>query len=305
MKADKKRRKRRYKNTPMETLCIILFCAPAVLHLLIFWLGVQIENVRMMFTDYDTGKFSLINFQWAINSLNQGLGVNDINLAFRNTMIFFVMGLCMIPVCLFTSYLIYRKVFGHTFIRLALYLPGAVCGIMMPLIYEKLMGSEGPICTMIQNIRGVEEPVFFMLEHPMTYIILFDVLIGIGGNMVVWMGSMSRIPYDLIEYGKLEGIKPWREFGSVVLPLIWPTFVTVVSLQMIGMFGASGSVMVLTDGRYDTYTLSFWMYKMVRDAVASEMNHVAALGMLFTLMTIPLLIIFRTIMNKFGGEVEY
>jgi len=42
-----------------------------------------------------------------------------------------------------------------------------------------------------------------MVEHGVLYIIIFDVLIGIGGNLVIWLGGMSRIPYDLIEYGKL------------------------------------------------------------------------------------------------------
>ena len=122
---------------------------------------------------------------------------------------------------------------------------------------------------------------------------------------MIWLGSMSRVPYDLIEYGKLEGIKPIREFATVVLPLIWPTFVTMVSLQIIGIFGASGSVQVLTDGQYGTYTLSFWMYKIVQASMTDQYNNVAALGLMLTLATIPLVVIFRKIMNRFGGEVQY
>jgi len=91
----------------------------------------------------------------------------------------------------------------------------------------------------------------------------------------------------------------------VVLPLIWPTFVTMVSLQIIGIFGASGSVLVLTDGQHGTYTLAFWMYKMVQASVTNEYHHVAALGLIFTVITIPLVVICRKIMNRFGEEVEY
>lgn len=298
-------KKKRYKNTRAEWICIAVLCAPAIIHLLIFWLGVQIETFRMAFTDVFTRQLDMTNFEWAFDNLFAGAAASDIALALRNTLIFFVIQCAMIPVSMFFAYLIFRRSFGHSFMRIALYLPGAVSGIMMALLYSKLMESTSPLMQLIQQMRESEEPIIFMVNNGMLYIILFDVLVGVGGNLVIWLGGMSRIPYDLIEYGKLEGIKPIREFVSVVLPLIWPTFVTMVSLQVIGVFGASGSVLVLTDGQHGTYTLAFWMYKMVQASMTNEYHHVAALGLIFTVLTIPLVIVFRWIMNRFGEEVEY
>lgn len=298
-------KKKRYKNTRAEWICIAVLCAPAIIHLLIFWLGVQIETFRMAFTDVFTRQLDMTNFEWAFDNLFAGAAASDIALALRNTLIFFVIQCAMIPMSMFFAYLIFRRSFGHSFMRIALYLPGAVSGIMMALLYSKLMESTSPLMQLIQQMRESEEPIIFMVNNGMLYIILFDVLVGVGGNLVIWLGGMSRIPYDLIEYGKLEGIKPIREFVSVVLPLIWPTFVTMVSLQVIGVFGASGSVLVLTDGQHGTYTLAFWMYKMVQASMTNEYHHVAALGLIFTVLTIPLVIVFRWIMNRFGEEVEY
>jgi len=298
-------KKKRYKNTRAEWICIAVLCAPAIIHLLIFWLGVQIETFRMAFTDVFTRQLDMTNFEWAFDNLFAGAAASDIALALRNTLIFFVIQCAMIPVSMFFAYLIFRRSFGHSFMRIALYLPGAVSGIMMALLYSKLMESTSPLMQLIQQMKESEEPIIFMVNNGMLYIILFDVLVGVGGNLVIWLGGMSRIPYDLIEYGKLEGIKPIREFVSVVLPLIWPTFVTMVSLQIIGVFGASGSVLVLTDGQHGTYTLAFWMYKMVQASMTNEYHHVAALGLIFTVLTIPLVIVFRWIMNRFGEEVEY
>lgn len=296
---------RRYKNTRAEWICIIVLCAPAILHLLIFWLGSQVESLRMAFSNVNTGEFSMINFKWAYNALFGGADASSMPLLLRNTIIYFFAGIGIVPVCMFFSYLIYRRTIGHTFIRLALYLPGAVCGTMMALLYIKLMESEGPIMQLICQLTGREEPIFFMMEHGVLYIIIFDILVGMGGNLVIWLGGMSRIPYDLIEYGKLEGIKPIREFVSVILPLIWPTFVTMISLQIIGLFGASGSILILTNGNYNTSSLAFWMYLVVLNQSTGEYNNVAALGLIFTILTIPILIVCRWIMNRFGGEVEY
>ena len=280
-------------------------CLPAVIHLLVFWLGVQVETIRLAFTDSVTGAVNLDNFDWAFKELFAGAAASDLSLAFINTLIFFVLGCVMIPISMFFAYLIFRRTIGSAFMRIALYLPGAISGIMMALLYAKLMESTGPLMTAIQQATGTDTAIMMQIEHGVIYIMIFDLLVGVGANLVLWLGGMSRIPYDLIEYGKLEGIGPFREFVSVVLPLIWPTFVTMVSLQVIGLFGSTGSVLILTDGRYGTYTLAFWMYKMVQEGLSSEYNHVAALGLLFTLVTIPLVVICRKIMNRFGEEVEY
>ncbi len=302
---NKKKKRGLSKNSPADKLCIILLCAPAILHLLIFWLGVQIETFRMAFTNVDTGEFTVKNFEWAANNLFNGASSYNMPLLFKNTMIFFAMGCAMVPISMFFAYLIYRRTFGHSFMRLALYLPGAVSSIMMGLLYIKLMESQGPLMQLIQRVSGRKEPIFMLVTYGVVYILIFDVFVGIGSHLVIWLGGMSRIPYDLIEYGKLEGIKPIREFRSVILPLIWPTFVTMISLQIINLFGASGSVLLLSGGAHGTNTLAYWMYQMVLENHTQEFNHVAALGMIFTIITIPIVIVCRTIMNRFGEEVEY
>lgn len=300
-----KKQKSKSKNTRAEKICIVVLCAPAIIHLLVFWLGVQIESLGMAFTNPNTGEFTWNNFVWAYRTIFAGGDASDMGLLLRNTLIYFLVGCGMIPISMFFAYLIFRRTFGHTFMRLALYLPGAVSSIMVALIYIKLMESEGPIMQLISQMTGNGEPIFFKMEHGMLYIILFDVLVGVGGNLVIWLGGMSRIPYDLIEYGKIEGITPIREFVSVILPLIWPTFVTMISLQIIGIFGATGSVLILTDGQYQTGSLAFWMYKVVQSQSTGEFNNVSALGLILTVLTIPVVVVCRWFMNRFGEEVEY
>ena len=301
----KTKKKKKSKNSLTDKLCIIALCAPAIIHLLIFWLGVQVETIRMMFTDYNTGKFSLINFQWSFNQLFGGAATSDIALGFRNTMIFFIVMLALVPVTIFFAYLIFRKCMGATFSRTALYLPGAVSAITMALLYAKLMESTGPVMHIVQNLTGSEEPIILQVSHGMIYILIFDVFMGVGGNLLLWLGGMNRIPDSLIEYGRLEGIGPFREFATIILPLMWPTVVTMVTLQVIGIFGSSGSVLTLTNGNFGTNTIAFWMYKMVQENLVGEFNHVAALGMVLTLATIPLVVVGRKFMNRYGEAVEY
>ena len=303
-KKGRKLKGKKSRNTRREKLFIVAFCAPAILHLVVFWAGIQWNSIVMTFTNVLTGEIGFDNFKWAIDALTMATGV-DMPQAFRNTMVFFLMNALFIPVCMFFSYLLFRKVLGHKFIRMALYLPGAIGGIMMALLYENFMASDGWLFHQLQQLSGSPEPFSMMTESGLLYVLIYDVLVGVGANLLTWTSIVGRIPKDLIEYGNLEGITPAREFTSVVLPLVWPNFVNMLSIQIIGMFGATGSVLVLTQGKYGTQTLSYWMYSVVLNGDVNEYNHAAALGIVFTLLTIPLYVIFRKVMKRFGTEVEY
>lgn len=298
-------KKRKYKNTFSEWLCIIVLCAPAILHLLIFWLGVQIETIELAFTNQFTHEVGWDNFVWAWEQLFSEAGPEDMKIAFQNTLKFFLLGMALIPLTMFFAYLIFRKCIGHGFSRVTLYLPGAVGGIMLALLYANLMSSTGPIMDVVRDITGDETMMSLRFSDGMTYIMIFDLFVGIGGNLMIWLGSMARIPNELIEVGKLEGIGPFTEFRKVVLPLIWPTFVTMVTLQIVGIFGATGSVLALTGGQNGTNTIAFWMYNMVLQGLTSEYGNVAAVGLIFTVITVPLVLVGRWFMNRFGEEVEY
>ena len=94
----KQQKAKKYKNSKSEWLCIIALCAPALIHLLVFWLGTQIETIRMMFTDHLTGEYSFENFKWAYDELFAGAATSNIALALQNTMKFFVMQCALIPI---------------------------------------------------------------------------------------------------------------------------------------------------------------------------------------------------------------
>ena len=305
MKQNNPLKKKKYKNSFRDWLCIIVLCAPAVLHLLIFWLGVQVETFKLAFTNQFTQETGWDNFVWAWKQIFSDVGNNNMGLAFRNTLTFFVMGMTLVPLTMFFAYLIYRRSIGYSFSRVTLYLPGAVGGIMLALLYANLMSSTGPVMEVAKDITGNENLVSLRFTDGMLYIMIFDVFVGIGGNLMIWLGSMARIPKELIEVGKLEGIGPFTEFRKVVLPLIWPTFVTMITLQVIGIFGATGSVLALTGGSNGTNTIAFWMYNMVLQGLTSEYGNVAAVGLIFTIFTIPLVVVGRWLMNRFGEEVEY
>ena len=287
-------------------LFILLMLSPMIIHLAIFWFGVHVESVVLAFIDGETGEFSFINFAFIFDNLFHAENTGGIIIeSIRNTMIFWLIGMGVIPIHLFFSYMIYKKMSGYKFIRLALYMPNMISNLMMAIMYQQLLMTDGPVIYLLNDVLNMNIPTPLIMEFPILEIVVFDIWISVGANLIIWMGAMGRIPIDLLETGELDGISPFKEFTKIIFPLIFPTFTTIITLNFIGFLSSSGSILYFTEGNYGTNTLSFWLWDVVYKGRANEYGVAAAMGLLMTIVTIPLVVFGRMFINKFGGEVEY
>lgn len=292
-----------------KSLFVILMLAPMIIHLIVFWLGVQIEGMALAFTD-EEGGFTLKWFVSVIDSIVTGgydaTGFAErIPIAIKNTFIFFAVMVGSVPLEMFVAYLINKKMLGYKLVRTMLYLPGVISGLMMAIMFQQLIMADGPLLTLLNGKWGWNIPTPLIMNHPMLVINFFDVWIGLGADIVIWLGAMGRIPEELKEAAWLDGITPWKEFIHIYFPLIFPTFTTFITLKVVGILGASGSVMLFTEGKYGTQTLSYMMFEVVWKGQTSSYSVSSALGLLMTFVTIPLVVGSRLFLRKFGGEVEY
>ncbi len=191
------------------------------------------------------------------------------------------------------------------FVRVVLFIAPTVASLLFAYAYKYMISDISPV---IQGLRriGIDIPKNLLIEKGTTMIMIFDIWMGICGNMIIWFGTMSRIPEEITEYAIFDGVTPMQEFIHITIPLIWPTVVTVTMFALMSIFSASGSVLVLTDGQYGTRTFAFWQYESIYKAESyGYQNRVVAVQQLIALATLPIVFGGRWIMNKFGSEVEY
>ena len=163
-----------------------------------------------------------------------------------------------IPIPIITAYVLYKKVFLNNFIRIVLYLPGAISGIMMARLFNQFVQSQGILGGILEafGLPMKSASLFTDESTALGTIMFFDVWMGLGGSLILWLGAVNRIPTELVEYNKLLGLGELKEFVLVVLPLIWPTFVTMVTLSLIGFFGAlRPRIHTGQRGHYDNFLL--------------------------------------------------
>jgi ABC-type sugar transport system permease subunit len=153
-------------------------------------------------------------------------------------------------------------------------------------------------------ISGQEVAIEWVVDeqYSMFTILFYTVWTGFGGNIVMLTGAIHRIPEDVIEYGKLEGISMTRELFSIVIPLMWPTISMTIVTSFAGIFGATGSILLFTPNLDQTFTFGYWIYDQVRRYQSYYIP--SALGLIFTVIAYPLCLLVRKLVTSIWSDVE-
>lgn len=277
--------------------------AVAIAHFAVFYVYVNLDSFLLAFKDQHTGAWGMSNFTLFINDVKRG-AQSEILLNLKNTLLYFAAGLLSNMISLLLSYFIYKKIAGWQFFRFIFVIPMIVSGVVLVAIYSNLLSSGGPVDTLWRKIAGHPAPAFlFDPRYATTSILVFTLWTGLGMNIILFSGAMNRIPESVIEYGRLDGIRPMREMFQIVIPLIAPTFGTVMLLSCIGVFGAGGPILLFTGGMYKTSTISYWMYQYV--IVNQQFNYAAAFGLILSLCSLPIFFLMRWLVSKLPDDVTY
>lgn len=280
---------------------IIVMVIPA-LYGIFKYFAVNGYSILLAFSDGEPFKasFTLRNFRMFFQDM-QGNGI--LALALKNTLKYFVVGLIQQFLCYVVAYFLYKKVPGYKTYRFTFYLSSLIAPVITTAIFMELIRVGGPLYKIVDELFGIQ--FNNLLSRPETAtntIITYIFLSGIGTSYLIFLGAMNRIPKEIIEAGKLDGCSTWREFWSLVFPMTFGTYATFFLMGLCSVFTASGPILYFTQGGADTTTLGYWLFTQV---MGDSYNYPAAVGLVFTLLGIPILLISRYVINKADPEVTY
>ena len=280
-------------------------------------IGIQLINF-IVFYVIQNGNSILMAFQlkrrgvpyWTLDNFKRvyaqffGAGANssELMLALKNTLKFFLLNLILLPIAFCTSYFLYKKVFGYRALQIIFFIPGLISSVVWSMLYKELVGINGPVAHFLQWVTSSEEPFLLLTDsrYALKTVMGYSVWFGVTSNFVLYGGALSRIPNELIEVGKLDGIKWYRELVQVIVPLVWPTIGTLLLLSLTGIFTSSGNILYLTGGAYGTNTISYLIFQNVygNQLTSNLYNYASCVGICFTLLTLPVVFVSRKLLNK-------
>ncbi len=277
----------------------------AIANFLVFWLYVNFNSILMAFQQQTKGGliWTLENFERFFRELK--IADFQLGLAIKNSLLLFVSGtIISLPLGLLCAYYLYKRVPGHSMFRVIFFLPSIISAAVMVTLFKYIVMPSGPLNELLSLLCGRKVRIEWVTDEKfsMFTILFYCVWTGFGGNIVLLTGAIYRIPEDVMEYGRLEGVNMSQELFLIVIPLIWPTLSTLIITSTAGLFTASGPVLLFTEGQFKTMTLGYFIFDKVQ---LGQYYYPSAIGLVFTVIGVPLTLFVKWLCDRTFEDVQY
>ena len=298
-----------------RTAFIIIFLAYPVLNWLVFFLFVNIDSIKLAFQtySYEQGDYVWVGFDNFSNVLKSFFSADahpQYRYGIRNSLYIFIWNTFVIlPISLLCSYYFYKKVWGEKFFKVVFYLPSIIMPVALCMLFSFMFSTNyGPVNSILKamGLGGIipQNGWFGDSKTVFPMVLLFSLWSGIGYNVIMTAGSVARIPPEIFEAGKIDGIGMTKEFAQIVVPLIMPTVSTMFMMGIAVSFSYFLPSMLLTNGgpSGEGYTIAY----LITNRVSSgNLNEAAAIGWCAAIVGTPLVFLGKFVIDKFVPDVEF
>lgn len=306
-----------------DALFIYGFLAWPILHFFVFWVcmnfGTFVDSFFEIMADGTTRKFvGFDNYAEIIRIIfgQKDRGIMNYHGVLNSLTLIPLSLLINLPITILFAYGIFKKVPLYNSFRIILFLPAIISSVVLCLAFRlSLDNSSGIIIRLIKAIglggdgsqanTGII-PVGGFLGNEKTMwgtILVFSVWTGVNGNLIYFSSAMARLPESVFESAELDGATQLRQFGSICVPLIWPTITTMSITLVAGVFSWMMPSLLLTDGADRSTTIGL----MISLSVKNDKNNtvISAFGVLVAVFGGVIIMSFRYLMEKLNERVEY
>ena len=275
----------------------------------VFYVYVNINSVMLAFEKYDMQSgfsfagfenFSMIFKNFSEDSIFRG--------AFTNTLLVLVLGLVIgttLPVLV--SYYIYKKRPFGNFFRVVLFLPSILSTLVLVIAYKYFCEVAVPEIWFKLFDKEIEGLLYGTdVSRSFFFVIFYCYWFGAGSSFLLYISTMSSISDSITEAANLDGFSPFQEFIFITLPLIFPTYTTFVVLNISVLFSNQLNLYSIY-AEYapnDMFTVGYYMYKETVVAGFEKYPYLAALGIFCTAIVVPLCLIIKRAMEKYGPSTD-
>ena len=231
---------------------------------------------------------------------------SDLLIAIRNTFIYFGADLVLFVLSIFLSYFFYKKIAAYKVFRFILYMPAIISPVVFVSLFQNITSPNGAIEAIIKmfNPDFKMPSLLFRSETATWTMVVYVIWMGWTKNMLYLGGSLARIPVEVLESARLDGVGPWTELTKILVPLLLPTLSTLLLLDVVGILSSSGPILLFTKGAYETTTISYWMFTLVYATGENAYAKASAAGMCLTIIMFPVVYTMRWLIGKIDS-VEY
>ena len=292
-----------------ELIFYTLIMALPVVQVLIFYFAVNFNSIILAFKEYNYGLdgevagytwIGFANFEKAFRGLRDEYALQA---SLRNSLSAFFVQLCVsTPLALVFSYYIFQKKTGSGLFRIFLFLPAVISPLVIVILF-KVMLEEALPAYILKLFSKTIAPIYS--THTQFALLFYFVWTGFGTNVLMYTSAMTGIDESVMEASRLDGAEGIKGFWYIVLPLIYPTLMTFITVSMATIFTNQLNLFSFENASAEKkyYTYGYYLYVKTATGTLGDYPFLSALGLVFTCIAVPITLLTRKLMTKFGPKV--
>lgn len=295
---------------------VYLMIAFPVLQFAVFWVGVNFSSIGLAFQD-TAGSFTFNNIKNVLTGFwGTAMGGYDLLLSLKNSFtIWSVSNLICFPLSIITTYVLYKRILGHYVLRICFIIPSLMGVVMWTSLVKFMVQYNGIVVNALKGLNiklpdeVLENGLFASRETAFKTILALNVIMGFVGNNAVLTGAFSRVPEELYESAELDGAGFWTICFKIAIPCVWSTISMLMIFALCSIFTADANIWLYTQGTGEPgmSTIGFVLYNMtyvISLNGGGSYGFPAALGLILTLITMPIVLFGRKLLAKIQETVE-
>lgn len=271
-----------------EGMTRILFLAPFMIPLFVFWLLPIFISLGISFTDWDyispTAEFvGLENYERILTS-------SELLESLTNTIVFgfgtigptIVLGLMF-------ALLVQGKFSGSKIYQSIIFSPWITPAVAVSLVWSWIYEPERGFANFVLGLFGVSPLKWLQSsDTAMLAIIIFTVWKSIGWTMLFYIGALERVPKGVQESARIDGAGFFSRLFHITIPLISPTTYFLFIINLIASIQVYDQIDIMTQGgpgRATTTLLYLYYDKAFQNF---QMGAATVVAMLILVITVAL-----------------
>lgn len=276
-------RKSRLKKGELRTA--LLFAAPAMIPMLVFWIYPIIRSLMISFTDWDyINPYNIVWFENYASIFDR----TAFTKALTVTLLFAVYTVIPSMVIGLALAMVFQKRFrGRGVYRALLFSPWVTPTVAISIVWVWLFNVDNGLLNRILSTVGLPTSKWLSSrDTSLMSVSIVTVWKSLGYTMIFYASALEKVPLQLYEAASIDGANGWQKFKTITFPGISPTTFFLSVMMMISSLQAYDQIQILTQGgpAGSTRTLLYLYYQYAFEKYnMGEATAVAAVLMFLTI----------------------
>jgi multiple sugar transport system permease protein len=187
-----------------------------------------------------------------------------------------------------------NRIKGENIIKSVFFMPLAISFVSVGAIWWYMYSKEYGVLNEILRLLGFKTKVDWLYTIPLNNISLLIAWSWqqLGGNLVIFLMGLTSIPAEQTEAPRIDGCNKCQTFIHITFPMLKPITTVVVGMAIVNSFKAFDLIYVMTRGGPVRSSETLAVNMFVESFQRNNQGYGAAIGILLTLLILPITTIY-------------